>query len=135
MRSFSLLLLLTACGGSKSSPTPEAQPVADVPALDCQALLDRVNTCEAEFVAAYAQTNDGKRKGGGDGAAGAETLMNVMRPGANQFAGLETCQNTWAKGKDARWSQRLADCSSKSDCADWGPCVATAIGSPLPPPQ
>lgn len=134
--------LILGCGNGKAPSTRAVvggptQVPSSGPDLDCDALVDRITTCAVPFEQAYARTEDagnrGKQTVGGppDGEAGAKTFMLGFRGDHNRVVGMDLCTKDW-RTRDPRWRVRLSHCDAHADCATWAPCVAEALGEPLP---
>lgn len=124
-----LLAFALACGGCKKGESNESggaaanPPAPAQPAVDCAKLLSKIEECGDAFWTPYNATEDGKRHP-------ANFRENLAKP----TMGPDMCKMVWGNKSDNRWLARYNACWETPDCAAWSPCMATALGTPLPVP-
>jgi hypothetical protein len=110
------------------------------PTLDCAAFTAKMNECIETFAPIYAKTSSGSR-------SGKDMEGNVDHDKAAKnfkmlwgMSGEELCVGPNAGGdtpfvkRDPRWKERFQGCADKASCDEWAPCMASAMGDPLPAP-
>jgi hypothetical protein len=127
------VLAVSACKkkGEEGGGGTAAPAIPEQPPVDCPKLLAKIAECSDAFYAAFAATEQAGTTGGGDPAKGVDVWKNMFTPGDS---GNQMCKEMFGQ-KDPRWLVRYNGCWNAADCAAWGPCMADALGSPLPVPQ
>ena len=128
-----VMLTFSGCGKS-GSDGPKKNEQKTVAPFDCSTFEKRVYECSAEFSAAYSRTESATRVRGNTPEEKAAAIVNVLEM-VKKLEGQNACSNipVWGNlaGKDPKWQERYNKCKADAPCAEWGKCVADALGQPL----